>query len=197
MPQSTPKSSKFPRRFEEANIRILLAKPRQDLKEDREGSDKNFINASSIRGFHLLLFKFFSPQFHDQAYCDCCIITLLICPVNQPHSPNTSNDQSDTDTNKKNEFTRAFTKTEIDTSSGTQVSPQQKLSTVHGHFSNPEDFLSHSVTLSMHYDSLKFDDNAEFSSVRYDTLHVNYAQTDCLSYHTATHPRQDPYILLT
>ena len=47
------------------------------------------------------------------------------------------------------------------------------------------------------YSSLKFDADDEISSVKIDTLHVNYAQTDYLLSYTATLQRQNPSALGT
>ena len=46
----------------------------------------------------------------------------------------------------KMEVIDVFTKTERDTSSSPEVSPKYDLSTAHGYFSNPENFLNQPAT---------------------------------------------------
>ena len=79
-------------------------------------------------------------------------------------------------------MTKVLTQTKVVTSSETEISP------IHRHFSNQEPFLNQPATLLL----LKFDADDEVSSVRNDTLHVYYANSDCLSTYSATTPRQDP-----
>ena len=45
--------------------------------------------------------------------------------------------------------------------------------------------------------SLKFDADGDFFSVKNDKLHVNYAQADYVSSHTATPPHQYPSAKMT
>ena len=77
----------------------------------------------------------------------------------------------------------------IDTSPTSGFFLERNLSTPHGYSDNRRNDLNHFAT---HYSTPEFDAADGFFSVNKGTLHVNYAQTDYLAFHTATHPRQDP-----
>ena len=66
-------------------------------------------------------------------------------------------------------------KTEIVTPPSFEVSAEHTLSFFHEFFSNFGSFLNQNST---RFSLLKFDDDDEVSSLRYDTLLVNYALTD-------------------
>ena len=80
----------------------------------------------------------------------------------------------------KKEVIKVFTQIKFNTSSETEVSPK------HGYFSNPERFWNQPASLF----SLNFRADDEFSSVRNDILHADYAPYDHLSSYTATLLRQ-------
>ena len=80
------------------------------------------------------------------------------------------------------------------TSPSTEVSPEHKLSKPHGFLSNPENVQKKTGILCF---SFKFDAADEYSSVKNDFLHVNYAQTDNLPSYAATQPDQDLSGILT
>ena len=80
-------------------------------------------------------------------------------------------------------------KTEIVTPPSFEVSAEHTLSFFHGFFSNLGSFFNQ---YSTRYSSLKFDDDDEVSSLRYDTLLVNYARTDSISSYTEKYQCQDP-----
>ena len=63
-----------------------------------------------------------------------------------------------------------------------------------GNYSHHEKFLNQPAT---HKYSLNFNAFDEISSVRNDTLHVNYPQPDYCSSYTATLPHQDLSAIMT
>ena len=153
----------------------------------------DFCKATKLRLYHVHLFKFFSSQLKDQL--DTPYNTLLLHLIKQDLSLNISSYQNDTDAvRNKKEVYIVFCRTEFDTSLSTEVFPQQNSSKSQGYFSNPEIFRNQ---LALLFSSLKFDDDDDIPSVKNDTLPVNCWHTDYLSFHTARHPRQKLFRMMT
>ena len=131
--------------------------------------DKIFFNATKFHRFDVHFFKLFSVQLIDQADSGSPLNTLLLHLTNQNHSLNISNDQNDTDAEKitKKKVFNVLTKTELDTFSSTEVSPEQILSAPHEYLGSPENFLNQPET---HYSSSKFDANDELFFLKNETL---------------------------
>ena len=91
------KSSKFGRHFQLDQLRVLLTRDLEALKEYIEHCDKNFFSATNYHRFHVRLFKPLSPQLNDQAVSDSIFNTLLLPLIYQDLSLIISKYRNDTD----------------------------------------------------------------------------------------------------
>ena len=179
------KSSKFQRQLETPALRIFLSKAFQALMDNAEDCGIKVFNATNFYRFHVHFFKLFSTQCNDHTDSYSLINTLLLHFLRQDHSLNKFNDHKNTDAHNfyLKKVINVFTQTEFDTSSGTDVSPK------HGYSRDPENLLNQFAT---QFSSLKFLVDDQFSSLKKDTLLVNYAHIDYLSSYTATFPCHEP-----
>ena len=91
-----------------------------------------------------------------------------------------------------NEVINVFTQTELDKSSGTEVSPNDIILAPQWYFSNCENFALKPAT---YYDSLKFDADDEFTA-KTESMQVKYACCDYLFSYSSTLPRRNPPALM-
>ena len=91
----------FPRQFQIAPLPLRLTKPLQVLKENPELYDKSSFNGTNFYRFFVTLFKVSSSQLKDQNDSDSPINTLLLHLNNEDQSLKNSNDQKNTDSEKK------------------------------------------------------------------------------------------------